>query len=134
MKKELLHCVKDLKKIKKNSKESEIFEEIIRQIAQDIRNQRKHRQRRQKELIHLHEVHNVLNKKSEFLTEQVTYYNEYVKACLDSLNSKKSTVSRTRNPFRRTQSEKVQGSVKYTAAKLYDKGVILEITGLQTKQ
>ncbi len=134
MKKELVLCMKDLKRLKSVTGDNEIYEDMIRQIAQDIRNQRKHRQRRQKELIHLHEVHNVLNKKSDLLTEQVTYYNEYVKACLDSLNSKKGNGSRTKNPFKRTQSEKVQGSVKYTAAKLFDKGVIMEITGLQPKQ
>jgi hypothetical protein len=68
---------------------SDTYQEIVHKIAQDIRNQRKHRQRRQKELIHLLEVHRVLNKKTTLLKEQVSYYNEYVKACLDSLNSKK---------------------------------------------
>ena len=87
---EVLRNVTDLKKTDgKSSLDCEIYQEIISRIAQDIRNQRKHRQRRQKELVHLLEVHSVLNKKSELLKEQVSYYNEYVKACLDSLNSKK---------------------------------------------
>lgn len=79
----------ELKNYKNITVDLDIYEEITSRIAQDIRNQRKHRQRRQKELIHLLEVHRVLNKKSELLKEQVSYYNEYVKACLDSLNSKK---------------------------------------------
>lgn len=129
---EVLRNVTDLKKNDgKSSLDCEIYQEIISRIAQDIRNQRKHRQRRQKELVHLLEVHSVLNKKSELLKEQVSYYNEYVKACLDSLNSKKG---RNKNPFKRHQKEKLVGSVKYTAAKLHDKGVILEIPGFQQKQ
>lgn len=107
------------------------YQIIISRIAQDIRNQRKHRQRRQKELVHLRDVNKVLEKKHNLLKEQVSYYNEYVKACLDSFNSKKG---RSKNPFRRSKEEKVIGSVKYTAAKLYDKGVILEIEGLQPNQ
>ncbi len=81
------------------------------------------------------EVHRVLSKKSELLKEQVGYYNEYVKACLDSLNHKRQgSRSGIRNPFKRGQREKLQGSVKYTAAKLYEKGVIVEMVGVQTKQ
>ncbi len=112
----------------------EVYEELVGRLAQDIRNQRKHRQRRQKELAHLLEVHRVLVRKSELLKEQVGYYNEYVKACLDSLNSKRQGGRGARNPFRRSQREKVQGCVKYTAAKLHDKGVIVEIAGVAAKQ
>jgi Ras GTPase-activating-like protein IQGAP1 len=107
------------------------YQLIISKISQDIRNQRKHRQKRQKELIHLQEVHTVLDKKHNLLKEQVTFYNEYVKACLDSFNSKKC---RSKNPFKRNKEEKLMGSIKYSAAKLHDKGVILEIENLQPNQ
>ena len=65
------------------------YQLIVSRIAQDLRNQRKHRQRRQKELAHLQEVYRVLQKKNNLLKEQVGYYNEYVKVCLDRYNNKK---------------------------------------------
>lgn len=65
------------------------YQSIISRIGQDIRSQRKHRQRRQKELQHLQQVYKVLQNKHNSLAEQVSYYNEYVKACLDGFNSKK---------------------------------------------
>ncbi len=88
MKKEAKKNLIELEKLKIISG-SNNYQVIISKIAQDIRNQRKHRQRRQKELVHLHEIHKVLQKKHNLLKEQVTFYNEYVKACLDSFNSKK---------------------------------------------
>ncbi len=63
------------------------YQIIISRIAQDIRNQRKHRKRRQQEIEHLQEVLKVLDNKNNLLKEQVSYYNEYVKACLENHNS-----------------------------------------------
>ena len=63
------------------------YQVIISRIAQDIRNQRKHRKRRQQEIEHLQEVRKVLDNKNNLLKEQVSYYNEYVKACLENHNS-----------------------------------------------
>jgi hypothetical protein len=63
------------------------YQVIISRIAQDIRNQRKHRKRRQQEIEHLQEVLKVLDNKNSLLKEQVSYYNEYVKACLENHNS-----------------------------------------------
>jgi vacuolar-type H+-ATPase subunit E/Vma4 len=88
MKKEIRQNLIELEKAKMISS-SNHYQIIISRIAQDIRSQRKHRQRRQRELAHLKEVQKVLEKKHNLLKEQVSYYNEYVKACLDSLNSKK---------------------------------------------
>lgn len=65
------------------------YQSVISRIGQDIRSQRKHRQRRQKEMSHLKQVYQVLQKKQNLLKEQVSYYNEYVKACLDGFNNKK---------------------------------------------
>ena len=61
------------------------YQIIISRIAQDIRNQRKHRKRRQQEIEQ--EVLKVLDNKNNLLKEQVSYYNEYVKACLENHNS-----------------------------------------------
>ena len=88
MKREVRKNLAELEKMRAISSNNS-YQIIISKIAQDIRNQRKHRQRRQKELVHLQEVHRVLQKKHNLLKEQVTFYNEYVKACLDNFNSKK---------------------------------------------
>ncbi len=71
---------------------ADYYQTIVSRIAQDIRNQRKHRQRRNKELAHLNEVFKVLQTKHNLLKEQVLYYNEYVKVCLDRYNNKKKLV------------------------------------------
>lgn len=134
MKREIQKNINDLMKLNSSYNLNNIYQLLISKIAQDIRNQRKHRLRRQKELIHLNDVHIVLEKKQALLKEQVSYYNEYVKACLDSFNSKNKGKT-SRNPFKRaSKDEKLIGTIKYSAAKLYDKGVILEIEGFQTSQ
>ena len=147
----LLSSLSDIKKeIRQNLLEHEkaslvssanSYQCLVSRIAQDIRNQRKHRERRQKELNHLQEVNRVLANKSTLLKEQVSYYNEYVKACLDSLNSRKSkdgssSVAGSGGDWssKRKENGHHVGSVKYTGAKLYEKGVVLEIEGLQPNQ
>lgn len=92
MKKEVRQNLIELEKAKMVSIQNN-YQIIISRIAQDIRNQRKHRARRQKELAHLQDVYKVLQKKQNLLKEQVSYYNEYVKACLDSFNSKKGATT-----------------------------------------
>ncbi len=89
MKKEVEKNLIDLINLNSSYNTNSVYQLIISRIAQDIRNQRKYRARRQKELTHLNEVYTVLEKKQALLKEQVSYYNEYVKACLDSFNSKK---------------------------------------------
>lgn len=132
MKKEVEQNIQDLIKLNNSYTVNNVYQLIISKIAQDIRSQRKHRLRRHKELVHLNEVYLVLEKKQRLLKEQVSYYNEYVKACLDSFNNKKG---KSRNPFKRShKEEKIRGTIKYSAAKLYDKGVILEIDGFQPNQ
>ena len=89
MKKEVDQNLIELMKMNNTYSPSSVYQLIVSRIAQDIRNQRKYRVRRQKELTHLNEVYVVLEKKQTLLKEQVSYYNEYVKACLDHFNSKK---------------------------------------------
>uniref|UniRef100_A0A672LNS4 Ras GTPase-activating-like protein IQGAP1 n=1 Tax=Sinocyclocheilus grahami TaxID=75366 RepID=A0A672LNS4_SINGR len=93
------------------------YQEAINDISKDIRYQRRYRQRRKAELVKLQQTLTALNSKAAFYQEQINYYDTYIKTCLDNLNrNKKSKAS----------------SLKYTAAKLHEKGVILEIEGLQT--
>lgn len=111
------------------------FQEIINEIAKDIRNQRRHRQRRKAELVKLQQTLNALNSKTAFFEDQITYYNTYIKTCLDNLTRKNSRRSIKVDGKEEKGSKKMKhSSLKYTAARLHEKGVILEIEGLQTNQ
>ncbi|XP_027527215.1 ras GTPase-activating-like protein IQGAP2 isoform X7 [Neopelma chrysocephalum] len=112
------------------------YQEIINEIAKDIRNQRRYRHHRKAELVKLQQTLNALNSKTAFYEEQINYYNTYIKTCLDNLTRKNS-----RRSIKLDGKEEVKGSkklkqisVKYTAARLHEKGVILEIEDLQTNQ
>uniref|UniRef100_A0A452SCG7 Ras GTPase-activating-like protein IQGAP1 n=1 Tax=Ursus americanus TaxID=9643 RepID=A0A452SCG7_URSAM len=96
------------------------YQELINDIAKDIRNQRRYRQRRKAELVKLQQTYAALNSKATFYGEQVDYYKSYIKTCLDNLASKGK------------KSKKI--SLKYTAARLHEKGVLLEIEDLQVNQ
>uniref|UniRef100_A0A8C9ETK6 IQ motif containing GTPase activating protein 1 n=1 Tax=Pavo cristatus TaxID=9049 RepID=A0A8C9ETK6_PAVCR len=97
------------------------YQELINDIAKDIRNQRRYRQRRKAELVKLQQTYSALNSKATFYGEQVDYYKSYIKTCLDNLAKMKGK-----------NSKKI--SLKYTAARLHEKGVLLEIEDLQVNQ
>uniref|UniRef100_A0A8C8BTI7 IQ motif containing GTPase activating protein 2 n=1 Tax=Otus sunia TaxID=257818 RepID=A0A8C8BTI7_9STRI len=112
------------------------YQEIINEIAKDIRNQRRYRHHRKAELVKLQQTLNALNSKTAFYEEQINYYNTYIKTCLDNLTRKNS-----RRSIKLDGKEEVKGSkklkqtsLKYTAARLHEKGVILEIEDLQANQ
>uniref|UniRef100_A0A8C8A801 IQ motif containing GTPase activating protein 2 n=1 Tax=Oryzias sinensis TaxID=183150 RepID=A0A8C8A801_9TELE len=102
------------------------YQDLINDIAKDIRYQRRYRQRRKTELTKLQQTLTALNSKTAFYQEQMNYYDTYIKTCLDNLNRNKSE-------DRGSKKWKPQ-SLKYTAARLHEKGVVLEIEGLQTNQ
>uniref|UniRef100_A0A3B5BK75 IQ motif containing GTPase activating protein 2 n=1 Tax=Stegastes partitus TaxID=144197 RepID=A0A3B5BK75_9TELE len=100
------------------------YQDLINDIAKDIRYQRRYRQRRKAELVKLQQTLTALNSKTVFYQDQMNYYDTYIKTCLDNLNRKFLVGSKKWKPQ----------SLKYTAARLHEKGVILEIEGLQTNQ
>ncbi|NXD47735.1 IQGA1 protein, partial [Corvus moneduloides] len=107
------------------------YQELINDIAKDIRNQRRYRQRRKAELVKLQQTYSALNSKATFYGEQVDYYKSYIKTCLDNLASK-GKVSKKPREMKGKNSKKI--SLKYTAARLHEKGVLLEIEDLQGSQ
>ncbi|XP_012499139.1 PREDICTED: ras GTPase-activating-like protein IQGAP1 [Propithecus coquereli] len=107
------------------------YQELINDIARDIRNQRRYRQRRKAELVKLQQTFAALNSKATFYGEQVDYYKSYIKTCLDNLASK-GKVSKKPREMKGKKSKKI--SLKYTAARLHEKGVLLEIEDLQVNQ
>ncbi|XP_044300758.1 ras GTPase-activating-like protein IQGAP1 [Varanus komodoensis] len=107
------------------------YQDLINDVAKDIRNQRRYRQRRKAELVKLQQTYNALNSKATFYGEQVDYYKSYIKTCLDNLASK-GKVSKKPREMKGKKSKKI--FLKYTAARLHEKGVLLEIEDLQVSQ
>uniref|UniRef100_A0A8C5I569 IQ motif containing GTPase activating protein 2 n=1 Tax=Gouania willdenowi TaxID=441366 RepID=A0A8C5I569_GOUWI len=112
------------------------FQDVINDISKDIRYQRRYRQRRKAELVKLQQTLTALNSKTDFYQDQMNYYDTYIKTCLDNLNRKNSRRSikvDSKGEEKGSKKWKPQ-SLKYTAARLHEKGVVLEIEGLQTNQ
>ncbi|XP_029657707.1 ras GTPase-activating-like protein IQGAP1 isoform X1 [Octopus sinensis] len=127
-------------KIKKNLQNLELanlvtrknkYQDIINSIARDIRNQRRYRNTRRQELIRLRSAVKSLHNKRAFYEEQIDYYNLYVKTCLDNMAHKENRKSRSFTLFRKDDN---LITVKYSAAQLYEKGLILEIEDLAVNQ
>ncbi|KAM8869410.1 ras GTPase-activating-like protein IQGAP3 isoform 1-T1 [Spinachia spinachia] len=104
-------------------------DQILRMIAKDIRQQRLHRQRRGAELQKLRQTLGSLQAKSSFHSEQVDFYRDYITSCLDNLTTNsKSTNKKT------ADSKKKILVLSYSAARLQEKGVLLEIEELPSTQ
>ncbi|KAM9511306.1 ras GTPase-activating-like protein IQGAP3 [Salvelinus alpinus] len=106
---------------------------ILQLIAKDIRHQRLYRQRRQAELVKLRQTMGSLHCKSSFHSEQVDFYSQYITTCLDNLTDKHSKVSGKKAAESKGKKSK-QPTLTYTAARLHEKGVLLEIEDLPVTQ
>ncbi|CAJ1061313.1 ras GTPase-activating-like protein IQGAP3 [Xyrichtys novacula] len=105
--------------------------QILTMIAKDIRQQRLHRQRRGTELQKLRQTLGSLQVKSNFHSEQVDFYRHYITSCLDNLTaSSKSTNKKAAE----SKGKKKLPALSYSAARLQEKGVLLEITDLPHTQ
>ncbi|XP_074650823.1 ras GTPase-activating-like protein IQGAP1 isoform X2 [Tubulanus polymorphus] len=104
--------------------------DILNLIVQDIRNQRKYRLRRKQDIMKLRSTLKSLGVKRSFYEEQIDYYSRYVKQCMDKQALRKR---RPRSGLFGKKGMTVT-SVHYTALRLQEKGVILEIDGLQQNQ
>ncbi|NXG18109.1 IQGA3 protein, partial [Grallaria varia] len=100
------------------------YQELVDELAKDIRNQRRHRQHRRAELLKLRQTLQGLDAKTLFYEEQIDYYNQYIKTCLDNLAATN----------RASGKSKKLPSLHYTAARLSEKGVLLEIQDLPPSQ
>jgi len=67
-------------------------QQLVNLIAQDIRYQRRYRQSRKQDLLKLRSALDSLASKRAFFESQVDYYNQYVRACLDNLNTQRRSV------------------------------------------
>ncbi|XP_008854219.1 ras GTPase-activating-like protein IQGAP2 [Nannospalax galili] len=110
------------------------YQDILNEIAKDIRNQRIHRKLRKAELAKLQQTLNALNEKAAFYEDQINYYDTYIKTCLDNLKRKNSRRSIKLDGKAEPRGMKRAKPVRYTAAKLHEKGILLGIDDLQTNQ
>ncbi|CAL8336810.1 unnamed protein product [Gadus morhua 'NCC'] len=99
--------------------------QILQMIAKDIRHQRLYRQRRRADTLRLKQTLSSLQEKSSAHSQQVDYYSQYITSCLDSLTASKSSGK---------SSGKKRPSLSYSAARLQEKGVLLEIQDLPATQ
>ncbi|XP_060777825.1 ras GTPase-activating-like protein IQGAP3 [Neoarius graeffei] len=104
---------------------------ILQLIAKDIRHQRLHRQRRQAELVKLKHTLHSLHCKSSFYSEQIDYYSQYISTCLHNLTASQKNGKKTADGKGKKSKQLM---LTYTAARLHEKGVLLEIEDLPVAQ
>ncbi|XP_077550679.1 ras GTPase-activating-like protein IQGAP1 [Haemaphysalis longicornis] len=118
------------------------YQDVINGIAGDILKQRNHRLNRKKELAHLVATQRKLDVKTRYYEETLDYYERYLQACLASLAS--SGKSRRQScPAGQPQSGsgdvthprplKSRKAIKYSGARLRKKGILLEVSGIETQ-
>ncbi|KAM3873707.1 ras GTPase-activating-like protein IQGAP3 [Diretmus argenteus] len=105
--------------------------QILQMIAKDIRYQRLHRQRRGAELVKLRQTFGSLQTKSSFYSEQIDYYRHYITSCLDSLTTSSKVTNKKTSDNR---GKKKLPTLTYSASRLLEKGVLLEIEDLPVTQ
>lgn len=106
-------------------------DQILQMVAKDIRQQRLRRQRRGAELQKLRETLSRLQEKSRFHSEQVDFYKHYITSCLDNLTADRKATNRK---AAESQGKKKLPALSYSAARLQEKGVLLEIEDLPSTQ
>ncbi|KAM8825687.1 ras GTPase-activating-like protein IQGAP3 [Synchiropus picturatus] len=104
--------------------------QILQMVVKDIRQQRLRRQRRGAELVKLRQTLRRLQLKSDFHSEQVDYYRHYITSCLENLTDSKSNNKKAPE----SKGKKKLPALSYSAARLQEKGVLLEIQDLPSTQ
>ncbi|XP_077553998.1 ras GTPase-activating-like protein IQGAP1 isoform X2 [Haemaphysalis longicornis] len=120
------------------------YQDVMNGIAGDILQQRNHRVNRQRELAQLAATKRKLDAKTCHYEETVDYYRRYVQACLANLastsKSRRKSLSAGQpqqllvGDVARHRPLKFRSALKYTGARLHEKGVLLEVSGLETGQ
>uniref|UniRef100_A0A087XUA0 IQ motif containing GTPase activating protein 3 n=1 Tax=Poecilia formosa TaxID=48698 RepID=A0A087XUA0_POEFO len=106
-------------------------EQVLQMVAKDIRQQRVCRQRRRAELHKLQQTLSRLQEKSSFHCQQVDFYRHYITSCLDNLTTGSKG---TNGNAAESRGKKKLPSLSYSATRLQDKGVLLEIEDLPATQ
>ena len=96
------------------------YRALLDAVAADILHQRRHRQQRRQELVKLRRTTASLDKKRAFYQEQAAYFTQYLATCLQGMRT-----------GRKAKTAKAAAPVRYTAARLKEKGVLISIEGMQ---
>ncbi|KAI8349251.1 hypothetical protein B0O80DRAFT_501353 [Mortierella sp. GBAus27b] len=120
------------------------YQDMINAIAVDIRTKHRRRIQRANELGQVKQTLSNLNEKRHYLESQIKSYHDYVESCMNNITTKKGKKQRYVMPFTKQyfhirnlqRHGKVPqfGSFKYTAQKLFEKGVLLHLEGVSPKQ
>ncbi|XP_076391557.1 ras GTPase-activating-like protein IQGAP1 isoform X1 [Megachile rotundata] len=114
---------------------SDGYQTIITAVSKDLCNKGKYRIIRNKELQTLRITKQRLEEKCKYYQEQVEYYNEYIQRCLENLHTGKGSL-RAFKAIQKNNHGKLRSkmTLKYSAAKLQEKGILLEVDGLPQSQ
>lgn len=112
------------------------YQKLITAVARDLCNKGKYRNIRNKELQTLRATRQRLQEKTKYYAEQVQFYNEYIQKCLDNLHTGKGSLRAVKIIQKNNTHGKLKSksTLKYSASKLAEKGVVLEIDGLPSSQ
>ncbi|CAK1602079.1 unnamed protein product [Parnassius mnemosyne] len=111
------------------------YQALVTSIALDLCNKGKYRQAQKRALATLTRTKQSLTEKTKYYEEKCKSYDQYIKSCLANLHAgKKSVHACLRRSGKDIQKLKSKLTVKYTGAKLLERGVLLEIDGLSPSQ
>ncbi|KAK2582629.1 hypothetical protein KPH14_004911 [Odynerus spinipes] len=110
------------------------YQNIITAVAKDLCNKGKYRLIRNKELQTLRMTKQRLEEKTKYYQEQVEYYNKYIQRCLENLHTGKGSIRAVHATQKSHGKLKSKMTLKYSATKLQEKGVLLEVDGLPHSQ
>ncbi|XP_077561337.1 ras GTPase-activating-like protein IQGAP1 [Haemaphysalis longicornis] len=119
------------------------YQDVINGIAGDIVQQCNHRVNRKNELAQLVATQRKLDVKTRYYEETLDYYERYLHACLASLASSGKSRGQSFPPGQPQSGSgdlthprplKSRRALKYTGARLRKKGILLEVSGLETRQ
>ncbi|KAJ0182491.1 hypothetical protein K1T71_001860 [Dendrolimus kikuchii] len=111
------------------------YQALITSIALDLCNKGKYRQAQRRALATLTRTKQSLVEKTKYYEEKCKSYDQYIRSCLDNLHTgKRSVHACLRRPGKDIQKLKSKLTVKYSGAKLLERGVLLEIDGLSPSQ
>ncbi|XP_052757623.1 ras GTPase-activating-like protein IQGAP1 isoform X2 [Galleria mellonella] len=111
------------------------YQTLVTAIALDLCNKGKYRQIQRRSLVTLIRTKQSLQEKTKYYEEKCQSYDQYIKSCLANLHAgKRSVHACLRRPGKDAQKLKSKLTVKYSGAKLMERGVLLEIDGLSHSQ
>ncbi|KAI7901321.1 uncharacterized protein BX663DRAFT_553135 [Cokeromyces recurvatus] len=123
--------------------ESQGYQSIINMIALDITKKGERRKLRNTEIKKLQTILAHLEEKRQYLISQGTSYKEYLDGCMKNMAERRGKKQKFVFPFTRQyfHMKSLQkkglvpkfGSFKYSAKTLYDRGIIIDISGVSKK-